>query len=154
MILAIFACTFKEAIISVLTERDAPLRRSLNKADAEKDLCARWSRTVAAITETLDLSLVAFWGEKSRYGGSTKALNLAKLATLRASLLLTSFSLSDCSSTRDAFVNAHTHHGQSEGGPHFTISDWFRPRYKLNVFLLLNHIETFWVAETCFSFLE
>ncbi len=49
-------------------------------------------------------------------------LNVAKLATLHASLLLTSFSLSDCSSTRDAFVNAHTHiqeyldHGQSEGG--------------------------------------
>ncbi len=49
-------------------------------------------------------------------------LNVAKLAKLHASLLLTSFSLSDCSSTRDAFVNAHTHiqeyldHGQSEGG--------------------------------------
>ncbi len=54
--------------------------------------------------------------------GSTKALNVAKLATPHASLLLTSFSLSDCSSTRDAFVNAHTHIqeyldcGQSEGG--------------------------------------
>ncbi len=70
--------------------------------------------------------------------GSTKALNVAKLATLHASLLLTSFSLSDCNSTRDAFVNTHTHiqeyldHGQSEGGPPFTISDWFRPRYKPN----------------------
>ncbi len=44
-------------------------------------------------------------------------LNVAKLATLRASLLLTSFSLSDCSSTRDAFVNAHTHTGISGPRP-------------------------------------
>ncbi len=49
--------------------------------------------------------------------GSTKALNVAKLATLHASLLLTSFSLSDCSSTRDAFVNAHTHTGISGPRP-------------------------------------
>ncbi len=55
-------------------------------------------------------------------------LNVAKLATLHASLLLTSFSLSDCSSTRDAFVNAHTHipeyldHGQSGGGVHPSLS--------------------------------
>ncbi len=33
MISSIFACTFREAVISVLTER-APLRRSLNRADA------------------------------------------------------------------------------------------------------------------------
>ncbi len=39
--------------------------------------------------------------------GSTKALNVAKLATLHA-FLLTSFSLSDCSSTRDACQRAHT----------------------------------------------
>ncbi len=44
-------------------------------------------------------------------------LNVAKLATLHASLLLTSFSLSDCSSTRDAFVNAHTHTGISGPRP-------------------------------------
>ncbi len=59
--------------------------------------------------------------------GSTKALNLATLATLHASLLLTSFSLSDCSSTRDAFVSAHTHTGRSElrpirGGVHPSLS--------------------------------
>ncbi len=35
VISSIFACTFREAIISVLTER-APLRCSLNRADAEK----------------------------------------------------------------------------------------------------------------------
>ncbi len=70
--------------------------------------------------------------------GSTKALNVAKLATLHASLLLTSFSLSDRSSTRDAFVNApHTYRNiwttaNQRGGPPFTISDWFRPRYKPN----------------------
>ncbi len=35
VISSIFACTFRETIISVLTER-ALLRRSLNRADAEK----------------------------------------------------------------------------------------------------------------------
>ncbi len=34
------------------------------------------------------------------------------------------------------------------GGSPFTISDWFRPRYGPNVCLLLNHRETFRVAET------
>ncbi len=41
MISAIFACKLKEAIISVLTEWAAPLRRSLNRADADKELRAR-----------------------------------------------------------------------------------------------------------------
>ncbi len=48
VILTIFACKIREVIISVLTEWAAPLRRSLNRADAEKELRARWSRTVAA----------------------------------------------------------------------------------------------------------
>ncbi len=39
VILAIFACKLREAIISLLTEWAAPLRRSLNRADAE-----RWVR--------------------------------------------------------------------------------------------------------------
>ncbi len=150
------ACTFREAILSVLTDgllSDARWQVQIRET--------RWSRAVAAITrhsERLDLSLVAFfWKTKSCYGVSTKALNVAKLATLRAPLLLTSFSLSDCSSTRDAFVNAHTHiqeyldHGQSEGGPPFTISDWFRPRYKPNGSVFC------WVSESrilFFSFLE
>ncbi len=90
-------------------------------------------------SERLDLSLVAFLENKKLLWGSTKALNVAKLATLHAPLLLTSFSLSDCSSTRDTFVNAHTHTyrniwttANQRGGPPFTISDWFRPRYKPN----------------------
>ncbi len=42
VILAIFACKLREAIMFVLTERAAPLRRSLNKdADAEKGVRAR-----------------------------------------------------------------------------------------------------------------
>ncbi len=72
----ISACKLREAILSVLTERAAPLRCSLNRADAEKELRVCWSRAVAAvptITETrkslskksLDLSPVAFW-ENSR----------------------------------------------------------------------------------------
>ncbi len=35
---AISACELREAIISLLTEWTAPLRRSLNRADAEKEL--------------------------------------------------------------------------------------------------------------------
>ncbi len=36
----IFACKLREAIISVLTERAAPVRCSLNRVDAEKELRA------------------------------------------------------------------------------------------------------------------
>ncbi len=42
-----FACQIREAIISLITERAAPLRRSL-RANAEKELRACWSRAVAA----------------------------------------------------------------------------------------------------------
>ncbi len=41
VISAIFACKIREAIISLLTEWSAPLRRSINRADAEKELRAR-----------------------------------------------------------------------------------------------------------------
>ncbi len=41
VISSIFACKIIKAIISVLTERAAPLRRSLSRADAEKELRAR-----------------------------------------------------------------------------------------------------------------
>ncbi len=46
VISAIFACKIREAIISLL----APLRRSLNRADAEKEMSACWSRAVVAVT--------------------------------------------------------------------------------------------------------
>ncbi len=71
---------------------------------------------------------------------------------LRASLLLTS--LSDCSSTR-IFKRTHTYRNiwttaNQKGGPHFTISDWFRPRYKPNV--SVGEQQRLWVAETFFFF--
>ncbi len=45
VISSIFACKLGEAIISLLTERAAALRRSLNRPDAEKELrCALISR--------------------------------------------------------------------------------------------------------------
>ncbi len=52
VISAIFACKIGEAIISVLTERAAPPRRSLNRADAEKELraCCRAVSAVPTIT--------------------------------------------------------------------------------------------------------
>ncbi len=137
---------------SVLTER------SLNRALAGKELRARWSRAAAAIPDHRDsLKFVQevarfvtsrFFGKKS-LGGSKKSLSWQH----SASLILTSLSV---------WLQQHTHfqtythvqeyldHGQSEGGPSFTISDWFRPRYEPNVCLLLNHMETFRVAETFF----
>ncbi len=159
MISAIFACKLREAIISLLTERAAPLRRSLNRADAEKELLTRWSRAVAAIptiTETrqilskksLDLSLVAFLKKKKPLYGSEKALNLATKSLNRQHCvhLYSPLSLSDCSRTR-IFKRTHMYRniwttGNQRGGPLFTISDWFRPRYEPNVCLLLNHRET------------
>ncbi len=75
---AIFACKIREVIISVLTEQAAPLRRSLNSADAEKELrdLASWRRShrhserlaKSLSKESLDLSLVAL-KKKNRYGG-------------------------------------------------------------------------------------
>ncbi len=67
-------------------------------------------------------------------------------------------SLPDCSSTR-IFKLTHTYRNiltmaNQREGPPFTLSDWFRPRYGPNVCLLLNHRETFRVAETFFFFLR
>ncbi len=56
VILAIFACKIREAIISVLTER-APLRRSLNRADAEKAACALISRRCSSTNHHRDAFL-------------------------------------------------------------------------------------------------
>ncbi len=69
-----------------------------------------------------------------------------RISTTHLSLCLTAAS--------HAFSNVQEYldHSQSEGrGLPFTISDWFRPRYGPNVCLLLNHRETFRVAETLFS---
>ncbi len=63
MISSIFACTFREAI-SVLTERAPPLRRSLNRADAEKRADLAPLRRSQRHSERLDLSLVAFLGKQ------------------------------------------------------------------------------------------
>ncbi len=130
----------------------------------ERAACALISRRCGDHTDTLRDSL-KFIQEVARFvtsrffflkslWGSKKALNLAtKLLSWQhcASLLLTSLSVW---LQQHAFshVQEYLDHGQSEGGPPFTISDWFRPRYEPNVCLLLNHRETFRVAET-FSFL-
>ncbi len=96
--------------------------------------------------------------ESQNPGGTVRrSLNRADSEKeLRASLLLTSISLC-LTAAAHASSNAHTiqeylDHGQSERGPPFTISDWFRP-LSLTC-LLLNSRETFWVAETFVFFLE
>ncbi len=71
-----------------------------------------------------------------------------------------SFSLSDCSSTRDAFVNAHTHIqeyldcGQSEGGvcPSLSLIGLDHDISLTGVSFV--EPQSFWVADTFFSFLE
>ncbi len=103
-----------------------------------------------------DLSLVAFF-EKKLLGGSEKSLNLATKSLSWqhcVHLYYSPLSLSDCSSTR-IFTLTHTYRNiwttaNRGGGPPFTISDWFRSQYEPNVCLLLNHRETFRVAETFF----
>ncbi len=73
-----------------------------------------------------------FFGKKVTLG----VWKVATLATLRASLLLTPLCLT---AAAHAFSNVHTRTGISGprpirgGGPPFTISDWFRPRYGPNV---------------------
>ncbi len=160
MISSIFACIFREAIISVLTER-APLRRSLNRADAEK---ARWSRAVAAITETLwetrFVTSCFFLENKKLLWGSTKVLNVAKLATLHAfstTHLFLSVWLQQ--HTWRICQRAHTHTGISGPRP---IRGGVCPSLSL---IGLDHDisltgvsfvepQSFWVADTFFSLLE
>ncbi len=74
MISAIFACKLRGVIISVLTEWAAPLRCSLNTADAEKELRARWSRAVAAVLKFFQ-EVARFVA--SRFVGEKKSLNIA-----------------------------------------------------------------------------
>ncbi len=68
---------------------------------------------------------------------SKKALNLAKLATLCTSLLLTSLSVWLQKYTWRISKRTHTYRNiwttaNQRGGPPFTISDWFIPQYEPN----------------------
>ncbi len=85
VISAIFACIIREAIISVLTERAAPLRRSLNHRDSLK-----------FVQEVARFVTSRFFGKKRVSRGSEKLLNWQHCRRLYYSPL----SLSDCSSTR------------------------------------------------------
>ncbi len=134
---AILAYKAREAVISVLTERlllsDAHWTEQM-----QRKVYARWSRAAAEVQTIRDslskkllyLSLVAFWGEKIARGVKKKKLSWQHCAHLNYSPL--SLWLQ-----RDAFSDAHTRTGISGprpirgggGGPPFTISDWFRPRY-------------------------
>ncbi len=106
MISAIFACTLREAIISVLTEHAAPLRCSLNRADAEKELRARWSRgdhtdtlrdLLKSVQEIARFVTSSFFGKKTKsLWGSKKALSWQHCTHL-------------CYSPLSVWLQQHTH---------------------------------------------
>ncbi len=126
----------------------------------ERAACALISHRYGSTNDHRDsLKFVTsrFFGNKKSLWGSEKVLNIAsKTLSWQHCLHLYYSPLSLFSSTR-IFQHTHTHIGISGPrpirgwGPPFTISDWFRPRYGPNVCLLLNHRETFRVAETYFS---
>ncbi len=99
-------------------------------------------RKICGNLENSGVCLILRYIQRSQNPGGTvrRSLNRADSEKeLRASLLLTSLSLSDSSSTR-IFKRTHTHTyrniwttANQRGGPPFTISDWFRPRYETNV---------------------
>ncbi len=123
MISSIFACKIREAIISVLTERAAPLRCSLNRADAVRGACALVSRrcsntkdyrvSLKFVQEVARFVTSHFFGGKKSLGGSEKGVKssdqVAKLATLRVSLLLTSLSVWLQQHTWRIFRRTHTY---------------------------------------------
>ncbi len=130
----------------------------------QRKSCVRWSCAVAAVPTITDsrLSLSKksldvtsrFFGKKvSRWSEKSPNLVTKSLNWQHSHLYFSPLSLYACSSTRvfkRTHVQEYLDHGQSEGGPPFTIADWFRPRYGPDVCLLLNHRETFRVAETFF----
>ncbi len=111
------------------------MRIAMTSQDASK-------RKICGNLENSGVCLILRYIQRSQNPGGTvrRSLNRADSEKeLRASLLLTSLSLSDSSSTR-IFKRTHTHQYRSiwtmanqRGGPPFTISDWFRPRYETNV---------------------
>ncbi len=102
-------------------------------------------RKICGNLENSGVCLILRYIQRSQNPGETvrRSLNRADSEKeLRASLLTYSpLSLSDSSSTR-IFKRTHTHThtyrsiwttANQRGGPPFTISDWFRPRYETNV---------------------
>ncbi len=96
-------------------------------------------RKICGNSETSGVCLILRLIQRSQSPGGTvrRSLNRADSEKeLRPSLILTSISVWLQQHTH---LQTHTHiqeyldHGQSEGAPPFTISDWFRPRYEPNV---------------------
>ncbi len=148
MISAIFACKLREAITEQSRCREraacALISHRCGSNNDHRD-------SLKFVQEVARFVTSRFFGGGEVDGGSEKLLSWQYWAHLYYSPL----SLSDCSSTH-IFKHTHTYRNiwtsaKQRGGPPFTISDWFRPRYEPNVCLLLNHTETFRVAETFFS---
>ncbi len=110
------------------------MRIAMTSQDASK-------RKICGNLENSGVCLILRYIQRSQNPGGTvrRSLNRADSEKeLRASLLSYSpLSLSDSSSTR-IFKRTHTYRNiwttaNQRGGPPFTISDWFRPRYETNV---------------------
>ncbi len=152
MISAIFACKIREAIISLNWTACSSQMLTEQSRCRERATCALISHCCSSTNDHRDslkfVQEVAIF-VTSRFFGKKKSLGGLHCVHLYYSPL-------------PVWLQQHTHfqtythvqeyldHGQSEGVPPFTISDWFRPRYGPNVCLLLNHRETFRVTETFF----
>ncbi len=131
-------------------------RKSYVRADLvllrqyQRDLTEYHRDSLKFVQEVARFVTIRFFGGKKVTRGSENSLSWQHCAHLYYSPL----SLSDCNCTL-IFRCTHTYRNicttaNQRGGPPLTISDWFRPRYEPNVCLLLNHRETFRVAETFF----
>ncbi len=111
------------------------MRIAMTSQDASK-------RKIGGNLENSGVCLILRYIQRSQNPGETvrRSLNRADSEKeLRASLLLTSLSVC-LTAAAHASSNAHTHTyrniwttANQRGGPPFTISDWFRPRYETNV---------------------
>ncbi len=110
------------------------MRIAMTSQDASK-------RKICGNLENNGVCLILRYIQRSQNPGGTvrRSLNRADSEKeLRASLLLTSLCLT-AAAHASSNAHTHTHTGISGprpirgGGPPFTISDWFRPRYETNV---------------------
>ncbi len=148
----------EKQIISLITERTAPLRRSLNRRCRERAACALISHRCGSNVTNDHRDSLKFVQEVARFvtshffgkRGSEKSVNWQHC--VRISTHLSVWLQHHTLFQTYTHVQEYLDHGQSEGGSVLHYLWLFRPQYWPNVCLLLNHMETFRVAETLFFF--